>query len=77
MLLGYNDVYVALTVTGRASQGARHEAAEGNVGETQEGTPTSCSDQAAAAPAAGGVDDIATMMGNMEARDRAVLDAQV
>jgi len=47
------------------------------VGETQEGTPTSCSDQAAAAPAAGGVDDIATMMGNMEARDRAVLDAQV
>ncbi len=77
LLLIYSDVYVALTVTGCVSQGARHEAAAGNVGEMQEGRPTSCSDQAAAAPVDGGVDDIAAMMGGMHARDKAARDAQV
>jgi len=62
-------------VTGCASQGARHEAAEGE--EMQEGGLANHYDQAAAAPADGGMDDIAAMMGNMHARDKAVLDAQV
>lgn len=43
----------------------------------QEGGLANHYDQAAAAPADGGMDDIAAMMGNMHARDKAVLDAQV
>ncbi len=64
-------------MTGCIGQGARQEASEGNMDERQEGSHANRSDQAAAAPADDGMNDIVARMEDLKTRNHVVQDAQV
>lgn len=66
-----------LSVTGCIGQGARHEAAEGDTHEKQEGSLANHSYQAAAAPADDGMHDLLARMEDLKAGTQVVQDAQV